>query len=439
MRFVARHARRPVFPHRGKLSGPARFLLALAAAAAAAVLPARAEPAMLTVGQGWAWVRESFPSSGEMDVDRIVWTNPPPQIDLDTLQVWNVRRPWAIREWRWAQPPAAAAEDHKPLVWRPRAPPAPPPPHDRLDILLAEPLSHRMGHSLTYRLPDFDWTVFYRVVVRGIGPQSIDAVQVDLAGYLRIHNGTATAFPDARISLVGTDESLQPPPKPFGRLELNPDTALTDLWLAPPKSEPLIPSRYPLQIQADIPADGQAEIQFARVTRKPAQIAHVCDSADIPSPTPTGGLPLRRILLVPNAAMVGLGFPLPPGQADLFLGTLRGAPALSGPVRQTPFPGTLRIDMGPADTVRASRQMVEEISLPEGAGQADHTIALVNDLASPVRIQVVETPSTPMEWHLVRSSIPCTQTTRTLNFDLTLPPQSSKTIAYRLRLVARSQ
>ena len=92
------------------------------------------------------------------------------------------------------------------------------------------------------------------VVVRGVGPTAIEAVQVDLTGYLRIRNGTAAAFPGARVSVVGTDEARQPPPKPFGLLALNPDTALTDRWLLPPAAEPLVPAVYPLQTEADIPA-----------------------------------------------------------------------------------------------------------------------------------------------------------------------------------------
>jgi hypothetical protein len=58
-----------------------------------------------------------------------------------------------------------------------------------------------MGPFPDYRLPDFDWSAFYRVVVRGIGPTSIEAVQVDLAGFLRIRNGTTAAYPGARISV----------------------------------------------------------------------------------------------------------------------------------------------------------------------------------------------------------------------------------------------
>lgn len=416
-----------------------RFL-PLAAALLGGALPARAEPALLTVGQGWALVREFFPSSGEQEIDRIVWTNPPPQLDPDTLQIWNVRRPWPIQDWRWIEPGKTETPDPAPPpVWRPRERPPSTPAHDQLEIRLAEPLSHRMGHSLTYRLPDFNWNAFYRITVRGIGPESIEAVQVDLAGFLRIQNGTSADYPDARVSLVGADLSLLPPPKPFGLLDLNPDSPLSDLWLSLRDPAPLLPSAYPLQTQAAIPANDQAEIQFARVLRKPAQITHLCDSGEIPAPTPTGGLPLRRTLLIPNTAAMGLGFPLPPGQADLFLGAVRGAPFQSGHAFHTPFPGTLQLDMGAVDTVRASRQTGEEISLPEGVRQTDHSITLVNDLTSPVLIHVIEKPATPLQWNLVRSSIPCTETTRALHFDLTLAPKTTQTLTYRLRLVARAQ
>ena len=421
------------------LRHPFPRLAPLAALVLAGTLPAGAEPARLTVGQGQAWVREFFPPTDEKEIDRIVWTPPPAQIDLDTLQVWNVRRPWPIREWRWLD--AAISEpaaNDGPVVWRPPRE-APPPAHNSLEIRLAQPLSQAMGHSLTYRLPDFDWSAFYRVVIRGIGPTSIEAVQIDLAGYLRIRNGTTAAFPRALVSVVGTDDALQPPPKPFGLLDLNPDTALTDLWLLPPAAEPLVPAVYPLQTEADIPPAGSAEIQFAGVVRKPAQITHVCDSDEIPAPTRQGGLPLRRVLLVPNVAAMGLGFPLPPGEAHVFLGAARRAPFQTGRALHTAFPGTFRLDLGPVETVRASRQILEEVPLPEGARQADYSVVLVNDLASPVRIQVIEKPTTPMQWSLVRSSEPCTETTRSLQFELTLPPQSTQTITYRLRLVARKQ
>jgi len=397
--------------------------------------PASAEPAQLTVGQGWAWVREFFPASGKREIDQIVWSNPPPQVDLNTLQVWNVRRTWPIQEWHWLKPAAPPPPaDNVPLVWRPEDTLKSPPPRDKLEIHLARPLSHAMGHSLTYRLPDFNWEALYRLTVRGIGPESIGTVQVDLTAFLRIQNGNDAAYPAARVSLVGVDEALQPPPKPFGLLELNPDTALTDLWLAPEDSSDLHPSIYPLETEAAIPSHGEAKIQFARVRRKPAQITHICDSDKIPQPTPSGGMPLQRALLIPNTEKMGLGFPLPPGQADLFLGAMRGAPVQSGHILHTPFPGILKLDMGQVDSVRASRTAGERVPLPEGAWQQDYSVTLINRLDSPVQIQVAEKPDTPLQWDLVRSSVPCEETTRELHFDVTVPPQSTQTITYRLRM-----
>lgn len=152
--------------------------------------------------------------------------------------------------------------------------------------------------------------------------------------------------------------------------------------------------------------------------------------------------PQRRIALAAHPAdseypRHGAGVPVTPGQADLFLGAVRGAPFQSGRVQHTPFPGTLQLDMGPVDTVRASRRLLEETPLPEGGWQSEHAITLVNHLSSPVQIQVRERPETPRGWSLVRSSIPCAVTTSALNFDLTLAPHATQTITYRLRLVAR--
>lgn len=414
----------------------AALLLAAGPGAARQTAPA-AQPARLVIGQDQAWVREYFPPSGERDLRVITWTNPPQGLDLTSLQVWTIARPWPAASWRWRAPPPALPGD--PIIWHPRdARAASGPARDLLDIELERPMSHRMGHSLTYRLPGLSWQAFYRVVVRGIGPQSIQSVQVDLAAYIAIVNETATAFPDARISLMGGADARTPPPKPFGLLGVNPDTPLSDLWLYRPEPAVSLAHYYPLNTPASIPSRQNAEILFARVTRKPASIVHLCQSSDIPSPTRAGGLPLRRQLLIPNTTASGLGFPLPPGKADLFLGAVRGAPLQAGEVAYTPHPGTLQIDMGPADAVRASRSDGEELPLPGGGWQADYSIFLVNQLQSPVQVLVVELPDTPMEWMLVRSSLPNIGAGRELRFEATLPPSSTRTITYALRLTARN-
>lgn len=400
-------------------------------------VPAQSDSAQLTVGPGWAWVREFFPSSGETDIDQIIWTNPPPQIELDTLQVWNIRRLWPIRDWRWVEPLNLDPLQND-VLWKPAGNPSSPSSSRSLEIHLAEPLSHRLGHSLTYRLPRWNWAAFYRVTVRGIGTESTDAVQVDLVAHVRIQNDTSVGFRQAKISLVGSDSAGLPPLPPFGLLDLNPDSPLSDLWLSHHSSSPPVPILYPLQIETSIPAHQQTEVQFAQVVRKPAQIIHLCDSQNVPVPTPAGGVPLQRRLLIPNLPAMGLGFPLPAGKAEIFLGTIQGSPLQSGHVLPTPFPGTLQLDMGPVDAVHASRQIGNQQALPEGAWQADYSITLVNQQKSVAHIQVIEKPPTPMKWNLVKSSLPCQEREGTLNFDLFVQPQSTQTISYRLRLLSQS-
>ena len=107
-----------------------------------------------------------------------------------------------------------------------------------------------------------------------------------------------------------------PPARPFGQLALDPNNPLTDLWLQPPKAGEPLPTFYPLQTKANLPANGQTEIRFAHVLRKPANIVHICDSDQVPLPTPADGMPLERVLQIPNTSAVGLGFPLPPGEAN---------------------------------------------------------------------------------------------------------------------------
>jgi hypothetical protein len=415
---------------------PPRPLAALFALAAAlpATAPGQAAPA-LVVGQGSAWVRQFFAPSGEADVQRLVWTHPPPHLDLDSLQAWSVRRPWPIREWRWIAPDAEPAPPADPVRWTPRhGPDRPPPPRDRLEILLDRPLSHRMGHSLTYRIQGFDWAATYQIVVRGIGPDSMRSVQVDLSAVLRIRNDTASPLVGARISLAGSGDLHAPPAKPFGTLELNPDSPLSGPWLSRKAPETPIPRIYPLNLVADVPALDSVQFPFASADRQPATWVHWCDSDQIPSPTQSGGLPLERRLLIPNDARTGLGFALPPGKADVFLGTLNGVSAQPGILLPSPYPGDVVVSMGTTPAVRATRKAEEPVPLADGVWQADHSVALDNDLDSTVLVRVLERPLSPMKWNLVRSSLPGEAGPGVLAFDVLVPARSSRMLTYRLRL-----
>lgn len=402
------------------------LLLLLPAAAGAA-------PVHLLLSPDEAWVTEQFPSSGKREVEEIIWPHPPAQLDMETLQLWHIRRPVPFRNWEWMRP-EAEAPSNAPVVWRPGAHADAMPEPTAIRMELEEPLSHRMGHALTYRLPGLDWQAFYNVTVRGAGAKSGTEAQVDIHALLLLQNKTGTSFSDVDMTFLGIDQAKLPPPKPFGLLAIDRDSPLSDLWQPATTAEPLPPTSYDLKVKGSLPAYGRAEITFATVTRKPARISHVYDSDYVPMPSTGSGVPLRRILQVQNTKAVGLGFPLPPGQASIRLGVARTAPIIQSAVAHTPFPGDMKMELGRDASVRATRQLVREVELTEDIHQADYRIILYNDLESAVRIDVFETPDTPMNWRLTRSSIPAASTADRLHFNVSLAAGASTTIQYRLQL-----
>jgi hypothetical protein len=334
------------FAMRRHLQRHARFLCGVAALIGSAI-PVAAEPALLTIGPGWAWVREFFPSSGPHDLDRIVWSNPPPQLDLSTLQVWNVRRPWPVREWHW-QParPASPADESNPLRWSLNPAAAPVANTRPLELRLAEPLSHRMGHSLTYRLPGFDWHAFYRVTCaasarnRSMPCRSISPLIC-----------ASRTTPPRRIPKRGFRWSAWT--ASCGR-----PASLSDCWISIPTPRSLsfgsrgrspprcCPAHYPLQTEAAITAHGQSEILFARVTRKPAQITHICDSDAIPAPPCAAASPSNECCSSPTPPPWASASPAA-GRGRLVPRRSPRRPVPVGPCPAYPVPGHPATEHGP--------------------------------------------------------------------------------------------
>lgn len=414
---------------------------AFAALVAAATATAADPPApQLTIGMGEAWVRLYFPPSGEAELSSLCWTNPPDGLDPSTVRVWTPKRPAPLKEWRWlddASPSSTPAPD-APLAWHPR--PAPSASASSaaprvLELLLESPLSDAMGHSLTFRLPGLSWAARYHMTVRGLGSSSLKQAQIDLSGTVRIQNDTATPWSGARLSFAGPLDPAPPPaaPKPFGLVALDRDSPLTAPWFPEPPSEPDIPGHWPLRIPADLAARSPTEISFLRTERKPARVIHAYDSDSVPIPTPATGVSLDRWILIPNTPEMGLGHPLLPGPLDWTMAARSARPAVhTVTLAHTPFPGTLRVPLGPVEGLRAARSALSAEDLPDGTRLADYAIRFTNDLDGEADIEASERPPAPA-WNLVSSSIPCTATDETLLFSFSLPPHSSKTITYRIR------
>lgn len=418
-------------------------LLAFAFASAAAAAPA-VPPAQMVIGQGEAWVRLHFPPSGEAELVSLRWPDPPDGLDPDTLLVWSPKRPAPLKEWRWLEENAAPTDPAAPLVWTPADGPVQTtaasllPAARTLELDLSSPLSDAMGHSLTFRLAGLSWTAHYHMTVRGLGATSLKQAQIDLEGTVRVQNDTATPWPDVRLSFSGPREASPgpPPPDPVGIPELDRDSPLTAPWFPAPPSEPPLPDWWPLRIPAGLAARGPTEIPYIHVRRKPARIVHAYDSAAVPLPTPEPGVPLERRLLMPNTPEMDLGHPLLPGPLDWSLGTRTAHPEIHATaLPHTPYPGTLRVSLGPIEGIRAARTALPPVDFPDGTRQLDVSIRFTNDLEGEADVEAIERPPAAA-WNLVSSSIPCTATDEALSFSFSLPPRASKTLAYRLRLPA---
>ena len=413
--------------------------LAIAALLAAATAPAADLPApQLTIGMGEAWARLHFPPSGEAELSSLRWSNPPDGLDPSTIRVWTPKRPAPLKEWRWLDASPTASVSDAPLVWHPNPVPftstSPAAPRV-LELLLESPLSDAMGHSLTFRIPGFSWTAHYHMTVRGLGSSSLKQAQIDLAGTVRVRNDTDSSWPGASLSFAGP---LDPTPpsvtsKPFGLVDLDRDSPLTAPWFPAPSSEPGVPGHWPLRIPADLAARSPTDIPFLRTERKPARVIHAYDSDSVPLPTPAAGVPLDRWILIPNTPEMGLGHPLLPGTLDWTMAARSAHPAVHAvTLAHPPFPGTLRVPLGPVEGLRAARAALPPEVLPDGTCLIDCTIRFTNDLDGEADIEATERPPAPA-WNLVSSSIPCTATDETLHFSFSLPPHSSKTVAYRIR------
>ncbi|MBR4189584.1 MAG: hypothetical protein IKQ55_06430 [Kiritimatiellae bacterium] len=424
-----------------RLHWPAPAVAALAAfLAAATAVPAADPPAtQMTIGVGEAWVRLHFPPSGRAELTSLRWPDPPDGLDPSTIRVWTPKRPAPLEEWRWRDDsPAAPSAPDAPVVWQPNPAPSTSPAVPRaLELLLASPLSDAMGHSLTFRLSGFSWAAHYHMTVRGLGASSLKQAQIDLSGTVRIQNGTATAWPGVRLSFAGSLDPAPPAaPKPFGLVALDRDSPLTAPWFPAPPAEPDVPGHWPLRIPADLAAGSPTEIPFLHTERKPARVVHAYDSDRVPLPTPAAGVPLDRWILIPNTPEMGLGHPLLPGPLDWTMATRSPRPAVhTVTLAHTPFPGTLRVPLGPVDGLRTARAALPPEDLPDGTRLVDCTIRFTNDLDGEADIEATERPPVPA-WNLVSSSIPCTATDETLLFSFSLPPRASKTLTYRIRLPA---
>jgi len=398
----------------------------------------------LTVGHGWAVVREIRINRSGLDGQEIELADIPPEADLSTLTVRARRLPVEMGRWSRVsveetnQVPSRA---DKALVWSPRegfqgSPSEKTPPVSQvLRCRFPQPQAWgRMILEISYWVRNFDWEAQYQVAVRGEREDEKEPVSVDLTAIARIYNGCSRTYTRAVVQLAGADAlASKAPAKEPGFLVLNEETPLSDLWLQPEIATP-VEHLYPLPGTVDLPAHSDAQLYFAGVARKPAERLYVMMAEDFPVDSFKTGRPLKKAIVFKNDEEHGLGLNLPAGSVRIFLGGMRTHLLQDAWLPHTPAGGDLRMDLGWADNVRGLRKTLSEIETADGFQESIYELGMANLSGRDIRVEVREKPPIMLEWAVVRSSKPYRTESQRIVFLADIPSASEERIEYRLRI-----
>lgn len=410
---------------------PMLLLLALAPGPAPAEVVAR--DVRLMIGGARSVVRELREITFTSEVSEVVLEGLPATADLTTLQVGSSRQGITLQSWQRvpAEQPASTG-----LVWRSGQPLRPVPevaPGAAVRCRLETASLRTRWIEVVYQMEGLAWRADYEITIRGDIANHLEPLSLDLVAHMVISNTTGRAFPDARVLLVGRDQTAEAEPGAPGVLMLDDWSPLADLWRSIP-AEPGLTYDYPLEKAVDVPALGEATVRLAATRRQPAERLYSMQGEGFSTSDLGPGRELTRFLVMRNDSGHGLGMPLPPGEALIYLGGPRGAAYQQARLSHTKRNDELRIRLGTARGVTASR--FAEARTPGTAGLPEQTITLklANTLPTAVNVEVVERPPVPLAWDMVRSSSPYERRGQRLFFSLQVKERSEADITYTVRL-----
>lgn len=400
--------------------------------------------AMITIGPEWSVVREMREvdfSGGERDL----LLDLPAQADLASLNISGTRSPVRLLSWTLAPAAPSRAPAGGPALragpegygWDAAAVAPPAEGLQQVRCRLASSPGRTREVEVFYRTRGMAWRCNYEITVRGDISNYLEPIALDIDGRITVSNGTGRAFPEARLELVGED------PAPAGPLDraraapglllLDDDSPLADLWrhqLAPDR----VPYVYALPASVSLPARGSTSAHLVTARRKPAERLYAMNSDDFELGASGPWRALRRFLTFRNDASFGLGPPLPPGPALIYMGAVRGALYQRAWIGHTAAQGEIRIDLGPAPGVTGVRRSQGRTLSAAGFTEESVDLQLANALPSAVLVEIVERPPVPLAWDVTRSSRPYDMRARRLHYRVQLEARSETAISYTVRV-----
>ena len=361
----------------------------------------------VTIGEGWAIVREVRRMDLVAGEQELVLRGIPAQADLGSLTIRTRRIPVDLLEWERLDPGARRASqvaDADELVID-----ASGAVHTGADESDARreagavrcririPVGGARSLEVVYRVTGLEWSSYYQVFMHG-DPDGLDeGVTLDLAGFLRIENETGLSFPDARVRLVGADPRLPREPDRRPGFLLLADTPLAGLW-EPGDVDPPPEFVYRMPRRVSIPARTDTDARLIEAHRISATRLFVMDAREIPLSATGNFQPLNEYLVFKNTAANGLGWMLPAGPVEVFHGVTRRTLQLPGFLPHTPINREIRVDLGKADDVQGMRRSVRRTRPESGYYEELFRLGVENLRTRDIAVEIRERPPGALTW-----------------------------------------
>ena len=252
-------------------------------------------------------------------------------------------------------------------------------------------------------------------------------------GVARIMNASARSFAGAQLRLVGRGRSGESTRSEPGFVMVDDSNPLADLWRRH-EDEPSAFFEYAIPGRAEIAAHAETAVPLVNSARQPADRVYRMDAADLPVAGRQQSRPLRKFLVLHNAASYGLGMALPPGSAEIFIGGTRSLIFQTARFAHTPAGGDVLIDLGSAENVLGSRQdLGRETDTPDSY-KASYDLIVENRLASPVSVEILETPPTALAWQMIRAKSTYDVRGRQIIFKTRVAGKNTERVDYTIRV-----
>lgn len=417
------------------------FLCLLALTVGAAELSAESSirSTSLTIGHGWAVVRELRLFTLKGGEQEVLLEGIPPEADLSSLVVRSRRVPLELLECRRPSSSANAAQQGSDVRWVSgkgfAGTVAPDNECGPVICRIRSPVGwNGMGLEISYVIQGFDWSGIYQVAVRGEQAEEKEPVSVDLSGLVRIENKTSQSFAKAKVWLAGgrTREALKSAEDP-GFLSLDEDNPLADLWREKPR-EPTPEFEYDIPQIVSLNAHTASDVVLIRTVRTPAARVYTMVAEDFPPVSEDRDSPLRKRIVFGNISANRMGIALPPGHVQVFLGGQRSRLLQEGFFERTPVNETIRIDLGLAEDVRGMRMAGRSSDPLVGYFEQSFLITIRNQRNADIVCEIDEKPPVILEWSVVSATNPYNESAHRLRFNVAVKARAEEIIEYKLRI-----